>query len=77
MTPRASFASDADLFNTYALADAKSKTISELLWGISLPMSIDEYVHWLAFFRYREKLAERRAEQERQKRKVMRETQGE
>lgn len=35
-----------------------------------MPLSMDEYVHWLAFFSYREKVAERKRAQDEAKRKA-------
>lgn len=62
--------------NTYALAEALGKTVGELEMGQPVPLSMIEYVHWLAFFRYREKVAERKQAQSEAARKAKADLQG-
>jgi hypothetical protein len=74
--PRPSFASNDELTATYALAEALGKTVEELDVGQPAPLSMDEYVHWLAFYRYREKVAERKRAQGEAEHKAKAELQG-
>lgn len=48
---RPTFKTDDDLFQVFFVAESLSKTVEELLYGRSGPMSAKEFVYWQAYLK--------------------------